>query len=235
MLHDLQKELQQMANPEKAKTLQGFFKTGKGQYGEGDIFLGITVPESRRIAEKYSNISFSDIEELLKSPVHEHRLIALLSLVHKYETSDAAERKKIVYFYLDNTEKVNNWDLVDLSAPKILGHFLLETEKDRKILYDLAASANLWEKRIAIVSTFSFIRKNQFDDTFVICELLLKDKHDLMHKACGWMLREVGKKNSAALESFLKKHYKIMPRTMLRYAIERFPESKRKKYLEGKI
>lgn len=230
MLSKLKKELKQLANPEKAKIYQRFFKTGRGEYGEGDIFIGLTVPQSRQIAKKYFNLPLEDIKILLESEIHEERLIAILLLVHLYQTTKG---EKIIDFYLSHTKKINNWDLVDLSADKILGAYLLD--KDRKILYKLAKSDNLWEKRISIISTFHFIKNNQFQDTLKIAKLLLNDKHDLMHKAVGWMLREVGKRDQKTEEQFLKKHYKHMPRTMLRYAIERFPEKKRKNYLEGKI
>ncbi len=211
-----------------------FFKTGKGQYGEGDQFIGITVPDTRIVAEKFIHLSFPDIQSLLDSPIHEERLTALLILVGQYKKGDEQARKNIFDFYLKNTSRVNNWDLVDLSADKIVGAHL-EKEKNRKLLDTLSRSSNLWKKRIAIVSTFHFIRKNEFADTFRITDTLMKDSHDLLHKACGWMLREVGKRDEEELKAFLKKHYKIMPRTMLRYAIERFPPALRKKYLDGAI
>jgi len=229
----LRKELISLANPVKAKILQGFFKTNKGQYGEGDVFLGIVVPEQRKLVKKYfSEFSLKDVQDLLNSKIHEERLIALLILVKKYEKCEN-QRKEIFEFYLKNTENINNWDLVDLSAPNIVGKYLLD--KDKKLLYGLANSSNLWEKRISIISSFSFIRNKQFKDTLKISEILLNDKHDLIHKAAGWMLREVGKRDLKAEEDFLKKHYKKMPRTMLRYAIEKFPEEKRKRYLGGEI
>jgi len=228
-LQNLRKELKSLANPEKAKILQGFFKTGQGQYGEGDVFLGIVVPEQRKLAKKYWNlIGPQDLQILLNSEVHEERLIALLILVKKYENSEIA-RQLVFDFYLENTKNINNWDLVDLSAPNIVGKFLLDKKRD--VLYDLVKSSNLWDKRISIISTFSFIREKDFEDTLRISEILLKDEHDLIHKAVGWMLREVGKRDVNVLEDFLKKHYKNMPRTMLRYAIEKFDEKKRKKYL----
>lgn len=228
----LESELQKLADPEKAEILSRFFKTGKGQYGEGDVFLGIPVPEQRRIARKYAGLSLGDIHGLLSSKTHEHRLVALLILVDKYNKADADGREKIIDFYLKHTRQINNWDLVDLSAGNIMGDYLLD--KDRAILYRLAGSAQLWERRIAIMSTFAFIRNNDFKDTLSISKLLLKDKHDLIHKAVGWMLREVGKRNLKTEEEFLKGHFRQMPRTMLRYAIERFDEKKRKFYL-GKI
>jgi 3-methyladenine DNA glycosylase AlkD len=232
MVKSLIAEINSYANREKAKVLQRFFKTGKGEYGEGDIFLGITVPESRDIAIQFKDLPLEEVESLLKSKIHEERLIALLLLVHNYEKHHE-RRPEIFNFYLKNTKNINNWDLVDLSAPNIVGNYLLD--KDKKILYKLANSNHLWEKRIAIISTFAFIRNNQFSDSLKISEILLADKHDLIHKAVGWMLRETGKRDVAVLEAFLKQHYKKMPRTMLRYAIEKFPESMRKRYLDGEI
>jgi len=227
-LFNLKQDLNKLADPKQAKILSSFFKTGKGEYGEGDVFLGIKVPEQRKIVKKYSNLSLKDTQALLNSKIHEHRLVALLILVDKYNKSD--KKQEIVDIYLKNTKKINNWDLVDLSAHKILGEYLLD--KNRKILYKLAKSKDLWEKRIAIISTAAFINNNQFDDTLKISEILLNDNHDLIHKAVGWMLREVGKKNQAVEEKFLKKYHKTMPRTMLRYSIERFDEKKRKFYMK---
>lgn len=226
MLKELKKEIQELGSPERAEHSQRFFKTGPGEYGEGDVFLGLTVPEQRKIAGKY-NLSFEEIQELLDSEIHEHRLIGLFILTRN-KNKEGAFR-----FYLKNTKRINNWDLVDCSAHKIVGAFLLD--KDRKILYDLARSDNLWEKRISIISTFAFIDKHEFDDSLAIAEILLNDSHDLIHKAVGWVLREIGKKDLAVEEKFLKKHYKNMPRTMLRYAIERFEEKKRQKYLKGEM
>jgi 3-methyladenine DNA glycosylase AlkD len=227
-MKELIKELKRASNPKKAAILQRFFKTGKGQYGEGDIFLGIVVPEQRKIAKKYLNLSLKELQDLLNSKIHEHRLISLFILIDQYKKED--NKKPIYNFYLKNSKNINNWDLVDLSAPNIVGDFLLD--KDRSILYKLAKSKNLLEKRIAILSTFAFIRNNDFKDTLNLSEILLNDNHDLIHKAVGWMLREIGKKDQKAEESFLKKHYKKMPRTMLRYAIERFEENKRQFYLK---
>jgi len=229
-LQEIKEDLQSYASPEKAKILQRFFKTGKGEYGEGDVFLGLKVPETRKIAEKYKELSLLDIQKLLDSKIHEHRLVGLLILVDKYEKSN---NKEIVDFYLANTKNINNWDLVDLTAHKILGHYLLD--KDRTLLYNLARSNDLWEKRISIISTFYFIKNNDFKDALKISEILLNDKHDLIHKAVGWMLREIGKRDQKAEEKFLKKYYKKMPRTMLRYAIEKFDEKKRKAYLRSEI
>lgn len=230
MLNQLQSDLQKLANPQKAKDLQRFFKTGKGEYGEGDIFLGIIVPEQRKIAKKYSNMTLKDLQKLLSSRTHEHRLTALFILIQTYNKSDDKGRKRIFNFYLKNMKHINNWDLVDLSAGKILGAYLLD--KDRSVLHRLAESDNLWERRIAIMSTFYFIRNGQFEDTLNISGILLTDRHDLIHKAVGWMLREIGKRDQGAEENFLDKYYRTMPRTMLRYAIERFDEKKRKYYLK---
>ena len=228
-LTQLKKELKKISSPRQAKILQRFFKTGKGEYGEGDIFLGIKVPEQRKVADKFQELSLKDIEKLLNSKIHEYRMSALFILIKQYEKADEEYKKEIFNFYLKNTKNINNWDLVDLSAPKIVGDYLLN--KPRKILYKLARSSNLWERRIVIISTWIFIKNNEFDDTLKIAKILLNDKHDLIHKAVGWMLREVGKRDQKIEEEFLKKYYLKMPRTMLRYAIERFNEKKRKFYL----
>ncbi len=228
-LHRLKSKLNSKANKKKADIQMSFFKTEKGSYSHGDIFIGITVPEQRNIAKKYIDLPLKDVQKLLKSKIHEHRLVGLIILTSKYKK----DKKVHVEFYLKNTLNVNNWDLVDTSAAKILGDWLID--KDRSILYKLARSNNLWERRISIVSTFAFIQKKDLVDTFNISEILMKDKHDLIHKAVGWMLREAGKKDKGELEIFLKKHYKMMPRTMLRYAIEKFDDKKRKMYLKGEI
>lgn len=230
-LGSLWRDLKKLADRDRAKILQRFFKTGKGEYGDGDVFLGITVPQSRAIARKHKDLSFNDISKLLQSKIHEERLVALLILVHNFQIGDDTKKQQVFDFYLKNTKYINNWDLVDSSADKILGEYLLERPRD--ILVRLAYSNNLWERRIAIIATFQFIKKQkEYKWTFKIAEILLKDQHDLIHKATGWMLREVGKNISQeAEEEFLKKHYKQMPRTMLRYAIERFPEKIRKTYL----
>ena len=227
----LKKELLKAKDNKKAKFLAGFFKTGKGQYAEGDLFLGLTVPRQREIAKKYPDLSLSQIQQLLNSKYHEFRLCALLILISKYNKSDEKTKAKIVTFYLKNTKRINNWDLVDLSAEYILGSYLLE--RDKSVLYKLAKSQNLWERRIAIIATFFFIRKNQFTDTLKIAQILLGDKHDFIHKAVGWMLREVGKRNEVLLIKFLDKFKGKMPRTALRYAIERFNQQKRLSYLKG--
>jgi len=229
MLQELEKELNLLADKERAALCQRYFKTGKGEYGEGDVFLGITSKNQRQIAKKFKELKISEVQELLNSKVHEKRQIALFVLVEKFKKADETEKKDIFEFYLKNAEKINNWDLVDLSAPNIIGTFLLD--KERKVLYGLAKSDNLWEKRISIISTAAFIRNNDFEDTIKISEILLKDKHDLIHKAVGWMLREIGKRDEDCLIRFLNKNYKEMPRTMLRYAIEKFDEEKRKDYL----
>jgi 3-methyladenine DNA glycosylase AlkD len=269
MLNELKLALELLADPAKAVVLAGFFRTGQGQYGQGDVFLGITVPKQRALAAGYVSMTLPDIARLLSSPVHEHRLTALIILVSKYEkaAADAAardgrranivdgrranivdgrranivdgrrarnaagEKKRIFDFYLSHTSRVNNWDLADLSAPNIVGGYLLSRPRGRGVLYRLARSSNLWERRIAILATYAFIRAGQFEDTLKISKMLLGDSHDLIHKAVGWMLREVGKRDLAAEEAFLKVHAADMPRTALRYAIERFPEKKRKAYL----
>ncbi|MBT3397712.1 DNA alkylation repair protein [archaeon] len=231
--------LKKYANPEKAKILQGFFKTGPGQYGEGDIFLGVMMPRQRAVVKKFwEEASFEDVKSLLDSEIHDERNVGSLILVEKFKrASDEQEKKKIYDFYLGNTRGINNWDIVDLSAPYVVGGYLLDKKKERKVLYDLVKSDNLWERRIAILATFAFIRAGDFGDTLKIAKLLLKDGHDLIHKAVGWMLREIGKRNQKVLEKFLQEggRYMMMPRTMLRYAIERFEEGKRKSYLKGEI
>ncbi|MDP7244096.1 MAG: DNA alkylation repair protein [Flavobacteriales bacterium] len=229
MLNQIKNDLQKLGNPKLAKILSRFFKMGKGEYGYGDVFLGIKVGPQRKIVKKYSQATLKDLQKLLSSKIHEERLTSLFILIDKYKKADEKNKKEVVDFYLKNTKNINNWDLIDLSAGKILGNYLLE--KDKSILYKLAKSNSVWERRIAIISTFEFIRNNKFESTLKISEMLLEDKHDLVHKAVGWMLREIGKRNQAVEEKFLKKHCKKMPRTMLRYAIERFDESKRKYYL----
>ncbi|UCH81335.1 MAG: DNA alkylation repair protein [Nitrospiraceae bacterium] len=233
MITQLKKDLQQVADPEKAVILQRFFKTGKGQYGEGDLFLGIKVPEQRKIAKKYATLTLRELQELLSSKYHEHRLTSLLILVIKYSESDETGKKELSDFYLKNTMHINNWDLVDVSADKILGQYLFERE--RKILFGLARSDNLWERRIAVMATFHFIKNNDYKDSLKISEILIADRHDLIHKAVGWLLREIGKRNLLIEEEFLKRHYKKMPRTMLRYAIEKFDHEKRRTYLNNLV
>jgi len=233
---DIRKELKSMADPGKAAILQRFFKTGPGQYGECDIFIGVMVPQSRQVAKKFSQLPLGEVRTLLYSRIHEERLVALLILVWRYSSaSSSREKEESVKFYLDNIKQVNNWDLVDMSAPNILGSHLLVERDRRRLLYMLAGSENVWERRIAIVATHHFIRNGDFSDTLKIAEVLLHDRHDLIHKAAGWMLREVGKRDAAAEEAFLEKHCNVMPRMMLRYAIERLPESKRHRYKEKPI
>jgi 3-methyladenine DNA glycosylase AlkD len=227
---DIRRELKSMADPGKAAIMQRFFKTGPGQYGEGDIFIGVMVPQSRRVAKKFCQLPLGEVRTLLYSHIHEERLVALLILAWSYSSVSSSREKEegIVKFYLDNIKQVNNWDLVDLSAPNILGAHLVDRE--RSLLYMLAGSENVWERRIAIIATHHFIRNGDFSDTLKIAEMLLQDRHDLIHKAAGWMLREVGKRDTGAQEAFLEKHWSVMPRMMLRYAIERLPESKRRRY-----
>ncbi len=232
MLNELKKELQELANPESAKIGQRFFKTGKGQYGEGRISLGTKTEDKRRLAkEYYQKVSLNDITALLSSGISDYQFIALVMLTHKYRKGE--QKQEIINLYLENTKNINNWDLVDVSASNILGEWLVD--KPRDILYELARSENLWEKRISIISCFAFIKNNDFDDALAIAEMLLNDEHDLIHKAVGWMLREVGKKNQEVLEDFLTKHYSDIPRTTLRYSIERFEEKKRKRFLAGEF
>lgn len=233
MLENLQREAKRLATPKRAKSNEWFFKTGKGDYGEGDVFLGLTVPDCRKVAHDFKDLSLVDSIKLLNSKYHEERLIALFILVAKFEKGDGELKDNIYKLYLKNSNQVNNWDLVDSSAHKIVGAFL--KDRNRCVLYKLAKSQDLWEKRIAIIATARFIQSNDFVDTLKVAKILLSDSHDLIHKAVGWMLREVGKKNMEAEEKFLKKHYKKMPRTMLRYAIEKFPEVKRQSYLLGKV
>lgn len=231
MLQSLLKDFESLANKEKSIILSRFFKTGKGEYGYGDKFLGIVVPLQRTLSKKYRQLPLTDIQKLLKSKIHEHRLTALFILIEHFKKAKKQDVEKIIKLYLKNTKNINNWDLVDLSAPNILGTYLLN--KDTKQLIKLAKSKNLWERRISILSTFAFIRANKFDLTIQIAKILLGDNHDLIHKAVGWALREVGKRDTKELENFLQQYSSKMPRTMLRYAIEKFPESKRKYFLNN--
>jgi 3-methyladenine DNA glycosylase AlkD len=227
----LQKEIAKHASLENAKVAQSFFKTGKGEYGFGDIFIGVKVPILRLIAKEYQDLSIDDLGILIKSKIHEHRLMALVILVNQFKRATSENQKRLFNFYLKNKANINNWDLVDISAPGVVGAYLFD--KDRSELYRLVKSKVLWDRRIAIISTFYFIRQNDFKDTLKLSEILLSDKHDLMHKAVGWMLREVGKKDIKAMEKFLDKNISQMPRTALRYAIERMPETKRLFYLKA--
>jgi 3-methyladenine DNA glycosylase AlkD len=225
----VQSDLQKSANKEKATLLARYFKTGKGEYGEGDTFIGLSVPLVRAIVKKYRGLPLRDVERLLHSTIHEYRLTALIILIEKFKRAE--NKKEIVDVYLKNTKYINNWDLVDLSSHEILGTFLLN--KPRKILYTLAKSKNIWERRIAVISTFAFLRQHDTSDSMALADMLLHDSHDLMHKAVGWMLREVAKQDEKIVVDYLSTRYKTMPRTMLRYAIEKFPAGTRKKYLAG--
>lgn len=231
--HQAKSDLRAHASPAKAAILQRFFKTGKGEYAEGDQFLGVVVPDTRKVARMHKHLPMVDLAVLLQSPIHEERLCALLIMVHQFERGNDAGRRRLFDFYLRHTGSINNWDLVDTSAPKIVGAWL--RERDRAILYTLVKSQNLWERRIAILSTFEFIRHGDFSDALKISQLLLPDRHDLIHKAVGWMLREIGKRDEPTLRDFLQRHYRNMPRTMLRYAIEEYPAATRRRYLEGRI
>ncbi|GHT06960.1 DNA alkylation repair protein [Bacteroidia bacterium] len=225
-------ELLSVASPEKARFLQGFFKTGKGQYAEGDVMLGIVVPLTRDIVKKSPKLSFNEIQILIDSEYHEARLAGFLFLVKQFKKAQPEEQKEIYDFYLKNARKANNWDLVDVTCRDVIGLYLLDNEEGRGVLYQLAESDNLWEQRIAVVSTWTFIKHKQFDDTLAIAEKLLNHQHDLMHKAVGWMLREVGKKDREPLVDFLEKHHKTMPRTALRYAIEHFSPEERAYFMK---
>lgn len=225
--------MKSLAEPEIAEHSQRFFKNGPGEYGEGDRFLGIRVPDSRKVAREFKNLPLEEIEKLLRSELHEVRLCSLFMLVSRFQKSDSEMRERIYRLYLSNTAYVNNWDLVDSSAHKIVGEYLLAKKAERKILYTLARSNDLWERRIAIMSTLCFIKNSEFVDTLAIAEILLDDKEDLIHKATGWMLREIGDKDMKAERQFLDAHLPEIPRTMLRYAIEKFPEELRQQYLKG--
>lgn len=223
------KTLQALSDPVIAEHSTRFFKTGPGEYGEGDKFLGIRVPVVRRIATKYRGLPLADVRQLLSSPWHEERLCALVILTEQYSRGEQEDQSAIYEMYLDSTRFINNWDLVDASAHKIIGPHL--ENRDRAVLYQLARSKSLWERRIAIFSTYHFIRNNDFSDTLRLSEQLLTDKEDLIHKASGWMLREVAKRDKKIVETFLDEHVNEMPRTMLRYTIEKFPPGQRKSWL----
>lgn len=222
--------LREIATPEIAEHSQQFFKTGKGEYGEGDQFLGIRVPNIRKVARQFKQLSLTETEKLLHSKYHEERLCALIIMTNRAKKADPEEQQQLYELYLKNMKYINNWDLVDTSAEHVVGRYLIEN--DRSVLYTLAQSGNLWERRIAIMSTFHFIKNDEFADTLAIEEILLSDEHDLIHKASGWMLREVGNRDIDVEEKFLNKYIQQMPRTMLRYAIEKFPEDKRQEYLK---
>lgn len=236
---NLKQDLKKYSSIKRKKTNEWFFKTGKGEYGEGDIFIGVSMPNLRQLAKSRKDVSFMEIQPLLNSKIHEERMLGLLILVYKYEMSSELDRSTIFEFYLKNLNAINNWDLVDVTCPRIVGRHILENGRKNPLiegkLFDLAHSENLWEKRIAIVSTSYFIKNGRFIETLEICKILLKDKHDLTHKAMGWMLREIWKKDNKVTEEFLKKNYEKIPRTTLRYAIERMEEKKRKAYLIGEF
>lgn len=225
-------ELLSMANPEKAAFLQRFFKTGPGQYAEGDVFLGLVVPLTRNIAKANKQTPLSELQLLMESEYHEARLCALLIVAEQFKKATETERKELYEFYLKNARRINNWDLVDVTCPHVVGAYLLD--KDRSRLYELAESDNLWEQRIAMVSTISFIRNREYADTLALAERLMTHKHDLMHKAVGWMLREIGKKDRETLTEFLEQYATRLPRTALRYAIEHYPEEQRQYFLKKK-
>jgi len=227
----IQADLKRLSNREDAEFLQRFFKTGPGQYGEGDRFRGIRVPASREVIRKHPDATLQTAVELLHSDFHEDRLIAVLLMVRLYDKAGEQARTEIYKAYLANTARINNWDIIDSSAPGIVGRHLME--RSRKPLYRLAASSSLWERRIAVLSTFYFIKEGQFDDSLALAEKLLGDREDLIHKAVGWMIREVANRDGEAARRFLRRHYSEMPRTMLRYAIEKFPETERQSYLKG--
>lgn len=233
MIAEIQRELESLGEASQAAMLQRFFKTGPGEYGAGDRFRGIRVPVLRGLAKKYQELSLAEARRLLPSPFHEDRLLVLLILIRQYDRGDQDVRDQLHRFYLEHTRFVNNWDLVDVSAPHLLGHYLEDRPKDT--LTRLAASGNWWERRLAIIATLHFIKRQDFDETLRIARLLLGDPEDLIHKAVGWMLREVEKRQTAVAEAFLRKHYRQMPRTMLRYAIERLPEARRQAYLKGTV
>jgi 3-methyladenine DNA glycosylase AlkD len=227
----LRERLAAMADPARAATLQRFFKTGRGQYAEGDVFIGVTVPQVRAVVRAAGTVALGQITALLRSRVHEERLLALLLLVEAFDRGTETERRAIYRLYLSSTAYINNWDLVDASAPRIIGCGL--QDRSRAPLHRLARSASLWERRIAVLATLAFIRRGEFDETFRVADLLLDDRHDLIHKAVGWMLREVGNRDGAAARRFLQPRYRRLPRTMLRYAIEKFSERERRHYLQG--
>lgn len=234
-LKKVKDDLNAYSDNKRGANLHKFFQAFPGGYGEGDTFIGVTVPHQRIVSRKYyQQIELTEIESLLCESIHEYRLTAIFMMVLRYQkTKNVTEKKAIVDTYIKNIERVNNWDLVDSSAHLILGHYI--EQSDRKILYDFAKSTNLWMQRVAVIATFHFIRKDQFDDNLKIAELLINHKHDLIHKAVGWMLREIGNRNYAVEYDFLTKHYRNMPRTMLRYAIEKFPEDVRQQFLKGEI
>lgn len=225
--------MESSGDPGGASILQKFFKTGPGEYGEGDVFRGVRIPVLRKLSAKYHDLSLPHVEQLLHSTFHEDRMLAILIFIRRYAKGDEATKAKVYRLYLKNRKSINNWDLIDVSAAHIVGAFLWD--KDRGMIHRLAQSNSLWDRRIAIISTFYFIRRGEFDETLAIARMLLLDTEDLIHKATGWMLREVGNRNLQVEEDFLRAHYNQMPRTMLRYAIEKFPDERRKRYLKGEV
>lgn len=233
---EVKSALKKLGDPEKAAFFPRFFKSGKGEYGEGDKFLGVTVPKQRAVSKTFGDLSFAQIKKLLRDPIHECRLTALLILVRQFERcKDELQLRKIVKFYLDNLDYVNNWDLVDCSAHKILGEWIVDREDEQYILDELAESEHLWRERVSLIACFPLIRRSEFDWILRLADWFLDHEHDLIHKAVGWMLREMGNRDESALHDFLVKHYKVMPRTMLRYSIEKLPETIRKAYLNGDV
>jgi 3-methyladenine DNA glycosylase AlkD len=226
----ISRALRHYASSTRASVSQRFFKTGPGQYGEGDVFVGVTVPDTRKVARQYDNLSFEKLHKLLQSEIHEERLLALLILVEQFKKGDQKKQREIFTFYTTHLDRVNNWDLVDLSAHQIIGAWL--QSRSHSLLYRLAKSKNMWHRRVAIVATYHFIRVHDFRDTISIAKVLFRDDHDLIHKAVGWMLREVGKRDERVLCDFLDIHTPQMPRTMLRYAIERLPVTQRRNYMK---
>lgn len=231
VLKEIQERLRGLGDGKRARVSQSFFKTGPGEYGEGDIFLGIRVPRLRKLAKEYQDIGLKETEALLQSGIHEERQLALFILIGSFLKASRSEQERIYELYIRNTAFINNWDLVDSSAEHIVGAFLMD--RSAEPLFTLARSESLWDRRIAVVSTHHFIKRGRFSETLEISKRLLSDKEDLIHKAVGWMLREIGKRDLESEENFLKTYYRSMPRTMLRYAIEKFPESKRQAYLKG--
>jgi len=233
-LDELRSALKKHANPQRALAAKRYFKTGKGEYGEGDVFLGLAVPDQRRIAKEYKNLPLSDIQKLLKSKIHEERFVSLVLLVARYQSNDESAKKDVFERYLSMSKWINNWDLVDTSAPQIVGDYCWR-QNDRQTLKKLIKSSDLWERRIGVLASFTFIRQGDVKLTLEIAEKLLKDPHDLIHKSVGWMLREAEPRSPQEVRKFLDQHAARMPRTMLRYAIEKFPKSKRDKYLQAKF
>ncbi len=232
-LTQIRQELRESGDTGQAAQLKRFFKTGPGEYGQGDCFLGIRVPRLRQLAKAHLDLSLTDAAKLLHSKFHEERMTALLILTYRFEKAREVEQGKIYRIFMENTHWINSWDLVDVTVPQVVGAYLLQ--RDRAPLYSLAVSPSLWERRMGIIATFTFIKKHQFEDTLRIADLLLEDDQDLIHKAVGWMLREVGKRDQPVMEAFLKPRYRKMPRTMLRYAIEKLPEPRRLAYLKGRV